>query len=115
VQFKVDGVNLDGTVTLSGGTATSIATTTLSVGSHAVTAVYSGSANFNGATGTLSQTIGKAGTTTTLTSAPNPSVFGQMVTITATVSALAPGAGTPGSASVTFTDGTTTIGAAFLS
>ena len=115
VQFKVDGVNLDGTVTLSGGTATSIATTTLSVGSHTVTAVYSGSANFNGATGTLAQTVGKAGTTTVVTSTPNPSVFGQMVTLTATVSAVAPGAGTPGGSSVTFTDGSNTLGTATLS
>jgi hypothetical protein len=34
--------------------------------------------------------VNKANTTTAVTSAPNPSVFGQSVTFTATVSAVAP-------------------------
>ena len=46
VQFKSDGVNLGSPVTLSGGSATSIWVSALSVGSHAITAVYSGDANF---------------------------------------------------------------------
>jgi len=44
----------------------------------------------------------------------NPSVFGQSVTFTATVSAVSPGAGTP-SGTVTFKDGTTTLGTGTLS
>src|SRR2546428_698110 len=111
VQFKVDGVNLGGTMTLSAGTATSVATTTLSVGSHTVTAVYSASTNFTGATGTLSQTVGKAATSTGVTaSSPNPSVFGQAVTFTATVNAMPPGAGTS-TGSVQFFAGTANLGA----
>src|SRR5439155_1540230 len=65
--------------------------------------------NFNGSTSaTLSQVVSQANTTTAVSSSVNPSVFGQSVTLTATVSAVAPGAGTP-SGTVTFKDGTTTV------
>jgi hypothetical protein len=47
-----------------------------------------------------------ASTTTTLASKPNPSVYGQMVTFTATVTS---GVGTP-TGTVTFKDGKTTLG-----
>jgi hypothetical protein len=50
-------------------------------------------------------------TTTTLASSPNPSTFGQAVTFTATVKATS---GTP-TGTVTFKDGTTTIGTGVLS
>ena len=52
-------------------------------------------------------------TTTTVTSSTNPSVFGQTVTFTATVKAVAPGSGTP-TGSVTFMDGSTAIGTGTL-
>ena len=45
---------------------------------------------------------------------PNPSVFGQAVTLTATVSAVVPASGTP-TGSVTFLDGSITLGTATLS
>ena len=51
--------------------------------------------------------------TTTLVSSTNPSVFGQSVTFTATVAAVAPGTGTP-TGTVTFNDGTTTLGTGTL-
>src|SRR5205823_4279635 len=82
----------------SGGSATSGSTSSLSVGNHTVTAVYSGNSNFNTSTGTLAggQTVNKADTSTAVSSSVNPSVFGQSVTFTATVSASSPGSGTPG-------------------
>src|SRR5208283_4507207 len=43
----------------------------------------------------LSQVVGKASTTTSLTSSANPSVVGQTVTYTATAAPVAPGSGTP--------------------
>jgi hypothetical protein len=52
-------------------------------------------------------------TTTTLTSSSNPSVFGQPVTFTATVTVSAPGMGTP-TGTITFRDGATTIGTGTL-
>ena len=58
--------------------------------------------------------MNQAGTTSVVTSATNPSVFGQSVTFTATVTAVAPGSGTP-TGSITFLDGSTTLGTATLS
>ncbi len=113
VTFKNGGTTL-GTGTLSGGQA-SFSTSALSVGTHTITADYAGDANFNLSSGTLSggQVVSKADTTTTMSSSANPSVFGQSVTFTATVAAVAPGAGTP-SGTVTFKDGTTTLGTGTL-
>jgi hypothetical protein len=116
VQFKVDGAGIGASVPVSGGQATTW-TTTLAVGSHTVSAVFSGDASFNGSTGTMAsaQVVSKAGTTTSVTSSVNPSVFGQSVTFTATVGATAPGSGTP-SGSVQFNvDGSTLGGPLVLS
>jgi hypothetical protein len=109
-----DGATFLGRATLSGapsGVATaSFSTSTLTVGSHTITAVYSGDANVAGSTGTLMQTVGKASSSTRITSSANPSVFGQSVTFTAVVS----GPGTP-TGVVIFSDGSTTVGQATLS
>src|SRR5262249_40966756 len=61
----------------------------------------------------LSQTVNRAATTTILTSSLNPSISGQAVTFTATVTANAPGGGVP-SGSVIFTDGSTNLGTVSL-
>jgi hypothetical protein len=97
VQFKIDGSDFGSLVTLSGsGTATSGDISSLSVTDHTVTAEYSGNSSYNASTGSLTQTVNKANTTTALISAVNPSVFGQVVNFTATVTANAPGSGIPG-------------------
>jgi hypothetical protein len=71
----------------------------LSVGSHTITAFYSGNAGFNPSDNTaapLSQTIAKADTTTTITAhAPDPSLIGRPVAIQFRVNASAPGSGAP--------------------
>lgn len=51
-------------------------------------------------------------TSTSVTSAPKPSLYGQTVTLTATVSSTAPGGAT---GTVTFKNGTTTMGTLMLS
>src|SRR5207237_60967 len=100
--------------TLSGGQAT-FTTSALSVTTHSITATYGSDGNFNGSSSdALSQVVNRANTTTTLTSSANPSVFGQTVTFTATVTAVAPGAGTP-SGDVDFYDGLTALGTGTLS
>jgi len=67
VQFKIDGLDFGTPVTLSGGNAISGATSTLTGGNHAVTAVYSGDASFNGSTSSpLTQTVNKVAATVTL-------------------------------------------------
>jgi hypothetical protein len=106
-----------GTGTVSGGIAT-FTTSALAVGNQTITTSYSGDGNFNGSTGSLTgnpQVVNKANSsTTTVTSSVNPSVFGQTVTFTATVSPVAPGAGTP-TGTVTFLDGVNPIGTGTLS
>jgi hypothetical protein len=93
VTFR-DGATVLGTVALNGSGIATLSTSVLAVGSHSVTAVYSGDANNSASTSpSLIQVVNKASTTTTLTTSPNPSLFGQVVTFTATVSAIAPGGG----------------------
>src|SRR6266508_2075574 len=63
------------------------ATSSLSVGTHSISAVYSGDATNNGSTSpSFSQVVNKATSTTTLVSAANPSTAGANVSFTATVS-----------------------------
>ncbi|MFI1494180.1 beta strand repeat-containing protein, partial [Streptomyces griseofuscus] len=109
-----DGATLLGTGTLSGGTAT-LTTSALGVGTHSLTAVYSGDTDFSGSASPVdTQTVSQAATTTGLTSAPDPSVFGEAKTLTATVAAVPPGAGTP-TGTVDFFDGATLLGTGTLS
>jgi hypothetical protein len=105
VQFAVDGAPLGDPVQLTGGTATSPATSTLAVGPHTVSVGYAGDANFSGSTGTLQQGVGQAQTSTTASSDVDPSVFGQPVTFTAQVTPVAPGAGTPDGTVQFYVDG----------
>jgi hypothetical protein len=85
------------------------------VGPHSITAAYGGSTSYNTSTSAvLTQTVKKAGSSTSLTSSHNPSVFDQSVTFTATVAAVAPGGGTP-TGTVTFKNGATVLGTGTLS
>jgi Bacterial Ig-like domain (group 3)/MBG domain (YGX type) len=110
VTFAVDGTTI-GTGTLSGGVAT-YTTSNLGVSDdHGIVAIYAGDANFTGSTSaTWRHVVNKASTSTSYpTSSVNPSVFGQPVTFTTTVTAGWPGSGTP-TGTVTFMDGATTLG-----
>jgi hypothetical protein len=110
VTFK-DGATTLGTVGLSNGQAP-FPTSTLSAGSHSITATYNGSSTYSGSTSAVfMQTVNAtvSATTTKLTSSVNPSLSGQSVTFTAAV--------TPSTATgtVTFYDNGTSIGSAPLS
>lgn len=106
-----DGTVTVGSAALSAGKA-SLASSSLSIGTHSITANYGGDTNNNSSnSGTLTQTVqavSKTNTTTSITSSLNPSTSGQSVTFTATVS--------PSSATgtVTFNDGTGSIGSSTL-
>ena len=65
--------------------------------------------NFEPSTATICQQVDAATTTTLETSAPNPSVYGQCVTLTATITAVAPGSGTPTAGEVDFYDTTANV------
>src|SRR5439155_807430 len=107
VRFRAGAAGL-GTAALVNGSA-SFTISTLAPGTHALTAVYSGSANFLASTSpVVNQIVNPGNTTTTLTSTPNPSTAGQAVTLTATVSAVAPATGAP-TGTVTFRDGATVL------
>ncbi len=95
------------------GVAT-FAITTLGVGQHSIVATYSGDTTHATSTtaAPLIQVVNE-GTTTTLVSSVNPSIFGNTVTFTATVTATGGGTVTP-DGTVTFMDGATTLGTATL-
>jgi hypothetical protein len=106
VTFLDGGIPL-GTATLSGGTAT-FSTSSLSVGAHGLTVSYSGDAAFAASTSqSLSATINSSGTAVGLSSSTNPSVLGNAVTLSATVTAS--GGATP-QGTVTFYNGGSPIG-----
>jgi len=109
VQFQDGAANLGAPVPLSGGQA-ALPATTLSVGTHSITAAYSGDASDAASTSpAIIQTVNQVGSSVVVTSSANPSTLGQSVTLTAAV--------TPSSASgtVQFRDGTAALGSAAIS
>lgn len=102
VQF-FDGANpLGAPVALNGSGVAQLVTSSLTVGNHTITAQYAGSSTacngtFNASAGNLTgnpQVVNQASTTTAVVSSSNPVGTGVPVTFTATVSPVAPGAGT---------------------
>jgi subtilase family serine protease len=106
VQFKNGSGDLgpDNVVRLVDGVA-SYPTNALAVGSHSITAVYSGDANNAGSTsGVLTQTVAPAASTTSLSTSTATLTEGQTLNLTATVSGYAP------NGSVQFKDGGVDLG-----
>jgi hypothetical protein len=105
----------DGTTAIGmGATSNSVAkltTSSLTAKTHTIKAAYPGDATFRPSSGTVTQVVNKYPTTTTLTSSPNPSQFGQAVTFTAHVTSSGPAP----TGKVKFLDGTLAIGSATLS
>ncbi|MFM2106619.1 MAG: hypothetical protein RL338_1651, partial [Chloroflexota bacterium] len=102
-----------GACTLGAGGTCQVPTSTLSVGSHAMTARYEGdAAHLPGATlAPTNQTITPIATTTTVVATPTTVAFGAPLTLTVTVAGLA---GTVPSGLVVVADGTTGIGTCTL-
>ena len=114
VTFRVDGSALGSPVALSSTGTAALQTSSLSVGSHSITASYGGNADFSASTSSAVMVVVQASTTTTLSNSPASVIFGQPATLSATVAPVAPGAGTP-SGSVTFLDGVNALGTVALS
>jgi hypothetical protein len=111
VTFK-DGNTGIGFGSLNNGVA-KFTTQKLSVGTHKISASFSGDVNFGGSTSTaVTEVITKAGTSSVVKSSLNPAKKGAAVTFTATVSSAT--IGTP-TGTVTFKDGSTTLGTGTLS
>ncbi len=109
ITFSENGVVIGSPVAVSSRQA-SISTSFSTTGNYAITAVYSGDANFTTATApALSQVVTAATTITSVKSSGSPATVSTPVTFTATIR---PTTGTvPNGEVVTFIDGTTTIGA----
>jgi len=105
-----DGMTAIGTGTTTSGVAT-FTTSSLTLKTHTIKGTYPGDTVFQSSTGSVTQAVEGYPTTTTLSSSPNPSQFGQAVTFTAQVTSSGP---VP-TGKVKFLDGTTTLGAAVLS
>ena len=92
VEFR-EGMVVLGSSALSGTSAT-LTISTLTQGTHPITAVYSGDANNLTSTSSILNQVVNApapgATTTSLSSSVNPSLLGQSVTFTATVSGNTP-------------------------
>ena len=84
-----DGAVEIGTNTTLGGVA-SFTTSSLKTGSHTIKAAYAGDPAFRKSRGTVTQVVNRYSTSTILTSSLNPSIYGQAVTWTATVTSTGP-------------------------
>ena len=110
VTFK-DGNTTLGTGTLDAGGNAAFTTSALAAGSHSITAAYAGGANFAASTSSaLAEIVTPVSTVTKLASSLNPANVGSSVTFTAGVVS---GSGTP-AGTVTFKDGSTTLGTGTL-
>ena len=119
VQFSIDGARFGAPVPISGsgsvatGTGGATASLTLSGSPHTIEAVYTNTdGNFIGSSGTASQAVKSAPTSTTVTSSTNPSTIGRSITFTATVSNTAGAVistATP-TGSIQFIDGSSLLG-----
>ena len=96
-------ITLASNLALDGTGHATVTTSALTADKHFITVSYSGDANFSPGNSSLIQIVHASGSTTALTSSPNPSTPGQQVTFTATVAAAPPGSGTP-TGQVTFQD-----------
>jgi RHS repeat-associated protein len=114
-----DGATAIGTAACAGAVSGSVPAVltfaALSVGSHSISATYSGDNNFSSAnSNTITQTVNQASSNTTLAASVNPSALCQSAMFTATVTPAGSGGGTPTGA-VTFYNGGTTLGTSSLS
>ena len=111
VTFLDSGTPI-GTSTLNSSAMATLATSTLAVGSHSIAAHYGGDPGFAASTSTpITQVISLKPSATALASSLNPSVGGQSVTFTATITSTA--GGTP-TGTVKFMDGANSLGTVAL-
>jgi hypothetical protein len=102
-----DGATQIGTGSIAGGVAT-LTTATLSVGSHSITASWPGNVDYtSGTSSILTETISRVAANVAVTSSLNPSLYGNTVVVTVTLTGT--GAATP-TGTVTLNDGATTLG-----
>jgi len=90
--------------------ATTFSTSKLAARTHTIKAAYAGDATFKSSSGTVTQVVNLYPSGITVpTSSRNPSIYGQSVTLSATVTSTAPSSPT---GTVVFKNGTTSVGSA---
>jgi Bacterial Ig-like domain (group 3) len=113
VQFQIDGTNFGSPANVSGGKAVSGSTTSLSIGSHNITATYSGDGTYGISTAILVQKV-KSKTVCNWPSKPNPCNWGQTCIFNIQIGCQSPGTGNP-TGTVTFYDGSNSLGSCSMS
>jgi streptogramin lyase len=111
------GATVIGTEALSttgGMTTASLTFSPIASGVLSLTAAYGGDSGDVASSAVSSVTVGQDSTTTSVSTLSTSSVYGQSVTLTATIGVMSPGAGTP-TGLVTFLDGTATLGTGTVS
>ncbi len=107
----MDGATTLGSQTVVASGRFSFSTSSLALGTHALSVVYSGDTdNAAASSATISVAIQQAPTAIALSSSANPGVVGQPITLTASVASESAGL----SGTVSFTDGATALGTASL-
>jgi sugar lactone lactonase YvrE len=100
-----EGANVLSSPQVNAGAA-SFSTSTLSAGSHAIKAAFSGDSLYSGSSASFTQVVNKATPAVTLAAQPNPIVQGKPAVLTATVSSTV---GVP-TGTITFNDNNTPLG-----
>ena len=110
-----NGSTLLGSVAISNDIA-SYSTSALPVGTNSITAKYVGDTNYATSTSTPATvvTVAQGTTTTTVSFSPTLPVYGQVITLTATITPGASGAASP-TGTVDFFNGSTLIGSGTVS
>ena len=106
-----DGANQLGSVAVNAAGSATLAVSTLSVGTHPITAAFTGSTNYAVSTSpVVNQTVQQTASQTSLSSSSTTSLAGKAITLQTTVIGAT---GTP-TGSVTFHDGSAQLGSANL-
>ena len=107
----LDGTTVLGLGTVNAAGVATFSTSTLTIGSHPITASYGGDSGYIAATSaTLTQVVGQIPTVTTIVGSAPAQLLHTGVTFTANVTAPSPNA----TGTITFMDGTVVIGTATL-
>jgi len=106
VKFLDGTTSLGPAASLSSGVAT-FATSTLAIGTHSITAVYSGDPNYTTVTSSVLSQVIKGTATVTISGIPNPSFYLQSVNMTIKVTGIS---GKIPTGTVTLMDGATPLG-----
>jgi subtilisin-like proprotein convertase family protein len=110
VTFREGATTLQAATALDAGGQVTFTTSSLTAGGHTITADYGGAPGLAASSGNLLQTVNAPATTSTVVvSSLNPSMQGQSVTFTATVTS---GGSPVTTGTVTFREGATTLQAA---